>query len=223
MSKVAIVTGASRGVGEAIVRRFVQGGYYVVATARNKTALQALSEEYPDHILPVACDITNSDQVTEVINQTIAKWGKLDILINNAGIGHFAPVEELTEDEWDEMLAVNSKGPFLACKYAIPHLKASEGHIVNISSIAGIEAFARGAGYCASKFALMALSDALTKELKPHHVKVSTICPGSINTTFHNPKDWALPKEQVAETAWMIVSAPKGVIYSQVNMRPLVP
>jgi NAD(P)-dependent dehydrogenase (short-subunit alcohol dehydrogenase family) len=223
MTKVAIVTGASRGVGEAIVRRFVQGGYYVVATARSKDLLQVLAAEYPDHILPVACDITNSDQVTEVINQTIAKWGKLDILINNAGIGHFAPVEELTEDEWDEMLAVNSKGPFLACKYAIPHLKASEGHIVNISSIAGIEAFARGAGYCASKFALMALSDVLTKELKPHHVKVSIICPGSINTTFHNPKDWALPKEQVAETTWMIVSAPKGVIYSQVNMRPLVP
>ncbi len=223
MSKIAIVTGASRGVGEAIAKKFAKEGYYVVATARSQNDLEKLADTYPDHILPIACDITNSVQVAQMIETTIAKWGKLDILVNNAGVGHFAPVEDLTEDEWDEMLTVNSKGPFLACKYAIPHLKASEGHIVNISSIAGIEAFPRGGGYCASKFALMALSDALTKELKPHHVKVTTICPGSIKTNFHNSKDWALPVEQVTDTVWMTVSAPKGVIYGQIVMRPLVP
>ncbi|MCH5584294.1 SDR family NAD(P)-dependent oxidoreductase [Shimazuella sp. AN120528] len=223
MSKVAIVTGASRGVGYEIVKQFVQIGYRVVATARDKESLNKLTEIAPEQILPIACDITKQNQVKDVIEQAIAKWGKLDILVNNAGVGHFAPVDELTEEQWDEMLDVNSKGPFLTCKYAIPHLKATKGHIVNISSGAGLGAFARGGGYCASKFALMALSDALTQELKPHHVRVSTICPGSIKTSFGTPKDWALPPEKVAETVLIVVSSPKEVIYGQIVMRPQVP
>ncbi|MXQ52220.1 SDR family NAD(P)-dependent oxidoreductase [Shimazuella sp. KC615] len=223
VSKTAIVTGASRGVGYEIVKQFVQAGYQVVATARNKEYLHQLTRNAPDQILPVACDITKRDQVEDVVNQAISKWGQLDILVNNAGVGHFAPVEDLTEEQWDEMLEVNSKGPFLTCKYAIPHLKETKGHIVNISSGAGLNAFANGGGYCASKFALMALSDALTQELKPHHVRVSTICPGSIKTNFGTPKDWALSPEKVAETVQMVISSPKEVIYGQIVMRPQVP
>jgi NAD(P)-dependent dehydrogenase (short-subunit alcohol dehydrogenase family) len=223
VSRVAIVTGASRGVGYKIVKQFVQAGYQVVATARDKEALNQLVKIAPEQVLPVNCDITKRLQVEDVVSQTIAKWGKLDILVNNAGIGHFAPVDELTEEQWDEMLEVNSKGPFLTSKYAIPHLKETKGHIVNISSGAGLNAFANGGGYCASKFALMALSDALTQELKPHHVRVSTICPGSIKTNFGTPKDWALPPEKVAETVLMVVSSPKEVIYGQIIMRPQVP
>lgn len=223
MTKVAIVTGASRGVGYEIVKQFVQAGYRVVAAARDKTSLNQLAKIAPEQIFPVSCDITKRDQVEEVVNQTISKWNQLDILVNNAGVGHFAPVDELTEEQWDEMLEINSKGPFLTSKYAIPHLKETKGHIVNISSGAGINAFAKGGGYCASKFALMALSDALTQELKPHHVRVSTICPGSIKTSFGTPKDWALPPEKVAETVLMVVSSPKEIIYGQIVMRPQVP
>lgn len=223
MSKTAIVTGASRGVGYEIVKQFVQAGYRVAAAARDKEALNRLANTAPEQILPVGCNITNPDQVQQLIDQTITKWGQLDIVVNNAGVGHFAPVEELTIDQWDEMLEVNSKGPFLTCKYAIPHLKKTKGHIVNISSGAGLGAFPKGGGYCASKFALMALSDTLTQELKPHHVRVSTICPGSIKTNFGTPKDWALPPEKVAETVLMVVSSPKEVIYGQIVMRPQVP
>jgi NAD(P)-dependent dehydrogenase (short-subunit alcohol dehydrogenase family) len=223
VSKVAIVTGASRGVGYEIVRQFVQADYKVVATARNKHALNNLAEVAPDQILPIVCDISKQKEVKKVIDQTITKWGRLDILVNNAGVGHFATVDELTEEQWDEMLDVNSKGPFLTSKYAISYLKETKGHIVNISSVAGTEAFARGGGYCASKFALMALSDALTQELKQHHVRVTTICPGSIKTGFGTTKDWALPPEKVAETVHMVVSSPKEVIYGQIIMRPQVP
>jgi NAD(P)-dependent dehydrogenase (short-subunit alcohol dehydrogenase family) len=161
--------------------------------------------------------------VQDLVQFAIQRFGRLDVLINNAGLGHFAPVDELTESQWDEMMNVNLKGAFLTCKYAIPHLKATEGHIVNISSVAGTEAFARGGGYCASKFGLMALTDALTQELKPHHVKVSALCPGSIKTEFGRQKDYAMEAEQVAEAVWTIVSAPKGVIYNTIIMRPLVP
>jgi NAD(P)-dependent dehydrogenase (short-subunit alcohol dehydrogenase family) len=221
--KVAIVTGASKGLGRAIATRLAQGGAFVVAAARSKEKLEELEEKVSEQIVPFQCDVTQTPDVKALINFAIERFGRLDILINNAGIGRFGKVEDLSEEDWDQMMAVNLKGAFLTCKYAIPHLKQTEGHIVNISSVAGTESFAGGAGYCASKFGLMALSDALTLELKPHHVKVSTVCPGSIKTEFGRPKDYALEAEQVAETVWTIVSAPKGVIINQVIMRPLVP
>ncbi|TCS93439.1 SDR family oxidoreductase [Hazenella coriacea] len=221
--KVAIVTGASKGLGVAITRRLVHEGATVIASARRLNLLEALAQEKPDQIIPQACDVTQRQQVQQLIDQVIQRWGRLDLLINNAGLGHFAPVDELTEEQWDQMMDVNLKGAFLTCKYAIPHLKQTEGHIVNISSVAGTESFARGGGYCASKFGLMALSDALTLELKPYHVKVSTICPGSIKTEFGRYKDYALDPEQVADAVGMVVSAPKGVILNQITMRPLVP
>lgn len=221
--KIAIVTGASKGLGIAITRRLVREGATVIASARSKELLDLLAQEAPEQIIPHPCDVTQSKQVQQLIETVIQRFGKLDLLINNAGLGYFAPVDELTEEQWDEMMNVNLKGAFLTCKYAIPHLKQTEGHIVNISSVAGTEAFARGGGYCASKFGLMALSDALTLELKPFHVKVSTLCPGSIKTEFGRPKDYALDPEEVAEAVGMVVSAPKGVILNQIIMRPLVP
>lgn len=221
--KVAIVTGASKGLGAAIACRLAKEKIKVVASARSTDKLEGLAKEFGNAIDPVPCDVMDSKQVQDVIRHTIDRYGRLDYLINNAGLGHFAPVESLSEDEWDEMMNVNLKGAFLHCKYAIPHLKKTEGHIVNISSIAGTEAFATGAGYCASKFGMMALTDALTLELKPYQIKVTALCPGSMKTDFNHYKDYAMEAEQVAKTVWTIVSAPKGVIYNQILMRPLVP
>ncbi|WP_124727295.1 SDR family oxidoreductase [Staphylospora marina] len=221
--KTAIVTGASKGLGRAIARKFAQGGARVIAAARNLDALKALAAEDPEHIIPVECDVTQSRQVRAMVERAVNETGRLDILVNNAGVGRFAPVEELSEEDFDLMMNVNLKGAFLASKYAIPHLKRTKGHIVNISSVAGTEAFATGGGYCASKFGLMALTDALTLELKPHHVKVTAICPGSIKTEFHRPKDYAMEAEQVAEAVWITVSAPQNVIYNRIIMRPQVP
>ncbi|RAL22663.1 SDR family oxidoreductase [Thermoflavimicrobium daqui] len=223
MDQVAIVTGASKGLGAAIARRLARQGLTVVASARSQEQLQSLAQEYPSQIFPFTCDVTKSEQVQSLIQFTIEKCGKIDVLINNAGLGRFAPIHELDESDWDEMMDVNLKGTFLACKYAIPYLKQTEGHIINISSVAGMVAFPNGGGYCASKFGLMGFSEALTLELKSHHVNVSTLCPGSIKTEFNNPKDWAMEPEQVAETVWLIISAPKNVIINQVVMRPQVP
>lgn len=222
--QVAIVTGASKGLGKEIVRRFASAGIFVVASARSVDKLQELQAEFPNRVVGVSCDVTKSSDVKNLVEQAIQHFGQLDFLINNAGLGHFAPVEDLTEEQWDEMMDVNLKGAFLACKYAIPHLKQTQGHIVNISSVAGTEAFARGAGYCASKFGMMALSDALTQELKPHYVKVSTLCPGSIQTEFSaNPKSYSLHASDVAESVYQIIRAPKNMIIGRVIMRPVVP
>jgi len=221
--KVGIVTGASKGLGRAVSKRLADAGATVIAGARSEAHLNTLAGEHPGRIYAFPCDVTEPGQVEALIQFAIDRFGRLDFLINNAGIGRFDTVEKLAVEDWEHMMAVNAKGPFLACKYAIPHLKKTEGHIINVSSVAGTEAFATGGGYCASKFALMALTDALTLELKPYHVKVTAICPGSIKTEFQTPKDYAMEPEQVAETIWTILSAPKNVIYNQVIMRPLVP
>ncbi|TCP69875.1 NADP-dependent 3-hydroxy acid dehydrogenase YdfG [Baia soyae] len=222
--KAALVTGASKGLGKEIVRRFASAGIYVLATARSVEKLNELQEEFPDHVITFPGDISDSNHVKNLVDQVIHSFGRLDFVINNAGLAHFAPVEDLTENQWDEMMSVNLKAAFLACKYAIPHLKKTQGHIVNISSVAGTEAFARGAGYCASKFGMMALSDALTQELKPHYVKVSTLCPGSIQTEFSsNPKSYSLHASDVAESVYQIITAPANMIIGRVIMRPVVP
>lgn len=220
---VAIVTGASKGLGAAITRRLAKEGARVVACARSRDHLESLSQEDPDHILAYPCDISDSEQVRGLIDFTLKKTGQINILINNAGIGRFNPVEKLSEQDWDEMMATNLKGPFLTSKYSIPHLIQTRGHIVNISSVAGTVIFSGGGGYCASKFGLMALSDVLTQELKPHQVRVTTICPGSIQTEFFQAPSYALKPEQVAETVYSVVAAPEGVIFNQVIMRPQVP
>lgn len=220
---VAIVTGASKGLGAAITRRLVQEGARVIACARNKETLESLAKENPEQILIYPCDISDSTQVHGLIDFTLKETGQIDILVNNAGVGHFGQVQELSEENWDEMMATNLKGPFLTCKYSIPHLIKTRGHIINISSVAGTVTFSGGGGYCASKFGLMALSDVLTQELKPHQVRVTTICPGSIHTDFFQAPDYALQPEQVAEAVHSAVTAPKGVIYNQIIMRPQVP
>lgn len=220
---VAFVTGASQGLGKAIAQRLATEGVQVVACARSAEALQALAGDFPDRIHPVPCDLTDAKQVEASISETIEKYGRLDYLINNAGVGKFGSIDQLSEADWDQMMQVNLKGCFLTAKYAIPHLKESKGHIVNISSIAGEVAMAGGGGYCASKAGLNMLSETLTLELKKHEVRVTTISPGSIKTHFHNPKAYALTPEQVTETVWSVISAPKQVIYGKITIRPQVP
>lgn len=226
--QVVIVTGASRGLGRSIATMFAENGGIVIATARDKKALVDLSQEFTGEgsIIPYACDITQSNQVEGLIRYALERYRKLDILINNAGVGHMGAVHELAETDWDAMMSVNLKGPYLTCKYAIPHfIKRKEGHIINISSVAGTVTFKGGGGYCASKFGLMALTDVLTQELKPHKVRVSVICPGSIQTEFggSDPKSYALKPEHVAKIAFDMATAPEGVILNQVVMRPQVP
>lgn len=226
--KVVIVTGASRGLGSAIASLFADHGATVVAAARDLTALKNLAQTFQGEgdIVPHACDVTQSEQVQRLINSTIDRHGKLDILINNAGVGTMGPVHELAEADWDAMMNVNLKGPYLTSKYAVPHfIERQSGHIINISSVAGTVTFKGGSGYCASKFGLMALTDVLTQELKPYKVKVSVICPGSIQTDFSgfNSKSYALKPEQVAKVAYDMAVAPEGVILNQVVMRPQVP
>lgn len=227
--KVVLITGASKGIGRSIALLFAEKGATVFALARSNSGLQEVKEacqSFSGKIIPIPCDITDSKQVEKAVAQALHESNKIDILINNAGLGHFAPIHLLDEEKWDEMINVNLKGAFLCTKYVVPSmLHQGAGHIINISSVAGIEGFPAGTGYSASKFGLMGLTDSLLKELKPYGIKVSVICPGSVQTHFAgtDPKDYSLHPEDVAYMAYQMAAAPDRVILNQVIMRPKVP
>ncbi|MMZ55842.1 Sepiapterin reductase [compost metagenome] len=228
-NKVALITGASKGIGRAMSTLFAEKGATVYAVARSAALLKELADEAngkKGHILPAPCDVSDAEAVESLIGQIMREEEHIDVLINNAGLGHFGMIHELTEAQWDEMMNVNLKGVFLCTKYTAPHMiKRKSGHIINISSVAGTVTFPGGGGYCASKFGLMAFNDVLTQELKPHNVKVSVICPGSVQTHFSQgePKDYALRPEEVAYMAYQMAAAPEHIIMNQLIMRPVVP
>ncbi|BAU29042.1 3-oxoacyl-[acyl-carrier protein] reductase [Aneurinibacillus soli] len=228
-NRIALITGASKGAGRAMCLLFAEEGATVYAAARSTDLLDELVQEaagLEGQIIAAPCDVTNGAAVEQLIQRITDEKGQIDILINNAGLGHFGAIHELTEAQWDEMMNVNLKGVFLCTKYVTPHLiKQKRGHIINISSVAGTVTFPGGGGYCTTKFGLMAFTDILTQELKSHNVKVSVICPGSIQTYFGgtDPKDYALHPKDVAQIAYQMAAAPEHVILNQVIMRPVVP
>lgn len=230
--KVAIITGASSGIGLATASLFRQEGARVAVFARSKAKIEALVAEPGPDALAVTGDVTVWDDVQRLVQSTLEKFGRIDLLINNAGVGFFAPVVDFSLDELDTMLSVNVKGPFMCCKAALPAMiKQQSGHIINVSSVAGTTTFPGGAGYCASKWALEALTQTLIQECKPHRIKVSSINPGSVKTAFggkgtdpdREHKPYSLEPEDVARLILDVAAQPPGVIVNQVIVRPLVP
>lgn len=184
--KVAIVTGGARGMGHAHCIELAREGADIVTCSRSKPDktvedVKALGRR----CIGMSVDVSNAKQVKEMVDRTAEEFGKIDILVNNAGIAKRLPTHEITENQWDEMMAVNLKGPWLACKYVIPHMiRQKSGRIVNIASIAGLRGYANQAHYTASKHGLIGLTTALAVELAPHKVTVNAICPGATNTSM---------------------------------------
>jgi 3-oxoacyl-[acyl-carrier protein] reductase len=182
--KVAIVTGASRGIGRALALALAENGVTVVLAARTEAALHDLRREIESgggRAVVAVTDVTSEPEVEELVRVTIEQLGQLDILINNAGVGHFAPLVETTSEQWDRTMAVNVRGPFLLCREAVPHMKRGS-FIINISSVVGIKGYVNQGAYTASKHALMGMSKVLAQEVQPAGIRVHTICPGGVDT-----------------------------------------
>ncbi|WP_457628041.1 SDR family NAD(P)-dependent oxidoreductase [Oceanithermus sp.] len=227
--KVVLVTGASRGIGEAVARALAWRGARVGLFARSREALEALEREldYPEsggRALALPGDVTRPDDLRAAVERLEAAFGLVWALVNSAGVGLFAPVWELSEDDWARVRATNLDGAFYAMRAVLPTmLREERGTIVHIGSLASRYAFAGGAAYNASKFGLLGLAEASLHDLRPRGVRVSTILPGSVNTTFSSERadaDWKIQPTDVAETVLYVLESDTGVIPSVIELRP---
>ncbi len=230
--KVAVVTGGSRGIGLAIAEGFLRDGAAVAISGTSQTHLDAaaasLEQKYAGRILAVRSDVRRYDDVAALMTAAVSRFGGLDILINNAGVGVFKPVAETSVDEWHRVLDTNLSGVFYGCHAAIPHMKQrGGGWIINISSLASRNAFVNGAAYCASKSALNAFSETLMQEVRYDGIRVAYVLPGSVNTGFgslsNTKSDWALMPDDVARAVVDLVAFPARSLPSRIEIRPAQP
>lgn len=233
-SKVAIVTGASSGIGSAVSRLLVSEGSTVFGLARSIDKLHGLAEELGESFLPISCDVQSADSVRDAFRKVREKSSRVDILINNAGIGRFGPIESMSVDEFDSQAETNVRGVFLCSKQVIPTMRAQNeatgfgGHIVNIASIAGLVGNATFGVYNATKFAVRGMSEAMMKELRADGIKVSCVYPGSTETDFFDNagvelQGQPMAVDSVAGTLLHLIKSPPNYLISEVVMRPLRP
>jgi 3-oxoacyl-[acyl-carrier protein] reductase len=226
--QVAVVTGASRGIGLAIARRLGGLGAKLSLCARNTDKLQNVADELKNagvEVIIVAADVSSGDDILSLVEETKQAFGAIDILVNNAGIGYFGPFYEAKESNWDSVLDTNLKSVFLLSKAVTKEMiERRRGHIVNIASLAGKNAFAGGAIYCASKWGLLGMTECMAEDLRAHGIRVSAICPGTVATDFspHVGKDPSkmLQPEDIAHVVESIVTQAPQSFISEVLLRP---
>jgi len=231
--KVAVVTGGSKGIGLAIARALVADGVHVAITGRRASSLSAAQRAIegagPGTVETLQGDVRKHEDVQRAIDATVARFGGLDFVINNAGVGIFTSVASMTPEQWSDVIDTNLTGVFYMCRAAIPHLKArGGGFIVNISSLAGKNAFVDGGAYCASKSGLNAFSEALMQEVRHDNIRVSYVMPGSVATGFSNGDpakgaDWKIAPEEVAEVVVNLLRHDPRSLPSRVELRPSKP
>jgi NAD(P)-dependent dehydrogenase (short-subunit alcohol dehydrogenase family) len=227
--KVAIVTGSTKGIGLAIAERLVNEGAEVVVSARTATDVAEVATRLGGHALGIPCDVADPEACQSLVDRTLERFGRLDVLVNNAGVGIFKSIADMTVEEWRRQIDVNLGGVFYCSKAALPHLSASgDGFIVNIGSLAGRNFFAGGTGYNAAKAGLVALSEAMMLDVRYADVRVSIVMPGSVNTHFNGKeqsaeRSWPLEADDCALAVMQLLDYPKGAHLSRVEMRPSQP
>ena len=237
--KVVIITGASSGIGYATALSLAKEGAKLVVGARRTDRLERLVKEIEENngeILSQKFDVTKKSDCDDLVNTAIKKWGKVDVLINNAGLMPLSFVKNLKVDEWDQMIDVNIKGVLYCTAAVLPHMReAKSGHIINISSVAGRIVFPAGSVYCATKHAVTAFSEGLRQELSPrNNIRVTTIEPGVVSTELTNTitdeslekfvesskKMEALKAEDIASAIVFAIDAPNHVNVNEILVRP---
>jgi NAD(P)-dependent dehydrogenase (short-subunit alcohol dehydrogenase family) len=230
--RTALVTGSTRGIGLAIAEALIARGVYVAVSGRTVTRVREVAEELsrrgPGRAIGIQCDVRDPEQCARLVSGAARALGRLDVLVNNAGVGHLKPVHELSVEEWRDQMETNLGGVFYCSRAAVPHLRATgDGWIVNIASLAGKNAFAGGAGYNATKFGLVGMSEAMMLDLRYEGIRVSVIMPGSVQTEFGGrasaDKEWALQPEDVATAVVQLLELPPRALVSRIELRPTRP
>jgi len=231
--KVAFVTGGSRGIGLAIARALVADGVRVAITGRSaahlSSARPSIEAAGPGSVETLQTDVRRYDDVQRAVAAVVSRFGGLDILINNAGVGIFTDVASMTPEQWAEVIDTNLTGVFNACHASLPHLRRRGGaFIINISSLASTNAFSGAAAYCASKAGLNAFSEALMQEVRYDDIRVSYVMPGSVATGFSSGDaakgaDWKIRPEEVADVVLNLLRHDPRSLPSRVELRPSKP
>lgn len=230
-NKVAYITGGSKGIGLGIAKALTGLGMRVAISSRHlpeaEKAASSLSND-KSKVLALESDVSSMASEKEAVEKVIDKFGQLDVLIANAGVGHFASIEDLTEEDWKSMIGTNLTGVFHSVKASVGELKKSKGYIITIASLAGTNFFEKGAAYNASKFGLVGFTQAIMLDLRKHDVKVSTIMPGSVATHFdnHTPSDadsWKIQPEDIGQIVADLLQMPARTLPSKVEVRPSKP
>ncbi len=231
--KTAIVTGGTRGIGRAIAESLLEEGMNVCVSARKMEEIESVVRELEGggegRVTGAACDVRDDVEVKALFEHTVAEFGGVDVLVNNAGIGIYKPVEEMAPEEFRAVLETNLFGVFYCSREAIPVMKQrGGGYIINISSLAGTNAHPRMTAYNASKFGLNGFSEALMQEVRHDGIKVSYIMPGSVNTEFggdtvSDEKSWQLTPEDVARVVVNLLHHDERSLPSRVEIRPSRP
>lgn len=229
-NKVAYITGGSKGIGFGIARELVDAGMKVAISGRNKEAIQAAAAIIgsDQQVLPLVSDVAKAENEIAAINKILEKWGAVDVVVANAGIGHFAAVDQLSYSDWEEMISVNLSGAFHTLKAAVEALKASKGYYITIASLAGTNFFPSGAGYNASKFGVVGFTQAAMLDLRPYDIKVTTIMPGSVATNFNDntpgkKDDWKIQPEDLGQVVLDLLKIPARTLPSKIEIRPTRP
>lgn len=225
-NKVAYITGGTKGIGFGIAKALVENGVKVAISGRNiEDVEKAKNELGSQNVLALQADVRNFDDEFKAVEKIIATFGQLDIVIANAGLGKFAPVDELSLEDWNVMIDTNLTGAFHTLKATVEQLKQNKGYYFSIASLAGANFFAQGSGYNASKFGVVGFTQAAMLDLRNYDVKCTTIMPGSVTSHFneHVPNEADEWKIQPADLGQMVVDLLKmnpNVLPSKVEVRP---
>ncbi len=226
-----VVTGGTRGIGLEVARALARRNASVAVGARDADAVARVAAEVAAEgrgsAIGIACDVRDPEECRLLIDSAAARLGRLDVLVNNAGVGRFAPVDELSTDDWRRQIDTNLGGVFHCSKAAVPHLAAGGGGwIINVGSLAGRHAFAGGTGYNASKFGLLGMTEAMMLDLRDRDIRVSLVMPGSVNTGFRGQAaihDWKLDARDVARAVVDLLGYPGRALPSRIELRPSRP
>jgi NAD(P)-dependent dehydrogenase (short-subunit alcohol dehydrogenase family) len=230
--KVALVTGGSKGIGYGIAECLLREGLKVVITGRDRksldNAVKKLNKIGDGRVLGITSDVRDFQSQQEAVDKVLAEWGALDVLVANAGIGHFGTIESLSEEAWRETIDTNLTGVFFSIKASLSALKSSKGYIITIASLAGTNFFAGGAAYNASKFGLVGFTQAVMLDVRNAGIKVTTIMPGSVATEFSNRQasaadSWKIQPEDIGEMVVDLLQMNPRTLPSKIEVRPSIP